>query len=298
MDEISSQEVIIAAQSLKNKRVSGHDVLPTEFWKAICREDTRACKLAVLLCNRVWQHVDVPEAWHNGLVTAIFKKGDESSCENYRPISPLEFGYKLFASILLRRLRGAGAEDRIWMTQMGFRNNRGTGDAIFVARRLIEHAWATHDGSLLLLSLDWAKASDSVAPGAPVKALQRCGIPMHFCRVVQAVYSHTRFQVRVDGQMSSTRCQEHGISQGCPLSPFLFSILMTVLLYDANMDLRSRGANAEVLSRENHRMLSKILQHRHIMLLKRVADLPSEDAMRKCVFQSDSFNLLGIQGSR
>ena len=44
---------------------------------------------------------------------------------------------------------------------MGFCGNRGTGDAIFVARRLMEHAWATHDGTLLLLSLDWARASDS-----------------------------------------------------------------------------------------------------------------------------------------
>ena len=134
------------------------------------------------------QEVDVPQAWHNGLVTAIFKKGDEGSCENYRPISLLAVGYKLFASILLRRLRRAGAEDRIWTTQMGFRSNRGTGDAILVARRLIEHAWATHDGSLLLLSLDWAKAFDSVAPGALVKTMQRFGIPTHFCRVVQTVF--------------------------------------------------------------------------------------------------------------
>ena len=37
-----------------------------------------------------------------------------------------------------------------WVVRWGFRSNRGTGDAIFVARRLIEHAWATHDGSLLL----------------------------------------------------------------------------------------------------------------------------------------------------
>ena len=60
----------------------------------------------------------------------------------------------------------------------------------------------------------------------------------------------------------------------------------------------SRVSNAEVLSRANHRMLSKILQYRQIMLLKRVADLPSEDVMRTCVFQSDSFNLPGVQGSR
>ena len=62
---------------------------------------------------------------------------------------------------------------------MGFRSNQGTVDAIFVARHLIEPAY-------LLLSLDWAKAFDSVAPGALVNALQRFGIPTHFCRVVQA----------------------------------------------------------------------------------------------------------------
>ena len=60
----------------------------------------------------------------------------------------------------------------------------------------------------------------------------------------------------------------------------------------------SRVSNAEVLSRPNHHMLSKILQYRQIMWLKRVADLPSEDVMRTCVLQTDSFNLLGVQGSR
>ena len=35
---------------------------------------------------------------------------------------------------------------------------------------------------------------------------------MHVCRVVHAVYSHGRFEVRVDGQMSSRRCHEHGVS--------------------------------------------------------------------------------------
>ena len=69
---------------------------------------------------------------------------------------------------------------------------------------------------------------------------KRFGIPTNFRRVVKTVYSYRGFQVRVDGQMSS-RCQEHGMAQSCPLSPFLFSLLMTVLLFDANMDLRSRG---------------------------------------------------------
>ena len=35
-----------------------------------------------------------------------------------------------------------------------------------------------------------------------------------------------------------------------------------------------------------------------IMLLKRAADLPSEDVMRTCVFQNDSCNLAGVQSRR
>ena len=40
--------------------------------------------------------------------------------------------------------------------------------------------------------------------------------------------------MRDAGHTSEPRPQHFGISQGCPLSPFLFSIVMTVLLFDAS----------------------------------------------------------------
>ena len=164
----------------------------------------------------------------------IFKTGDPASCENYRPISLLCIvGYKLFANILLERLRKAGAEKRLWPPQFGFRSGRGTGDALFIARREIERANRQKDGKTILLALDWAKAFDSVSPDALATALKRFGIPQELVQMISAIYTDRRFIIRDAGSTSTWHPQAFGISQGCPLSPFLFVILMGVLIKDA-----------------------------------------------------------------
>ena len=114
--DITGEEVIAAAKLLRRRKACGSDDLPPEFWKAICNTSSPACRWAVLLCNKIWRHADVPDAWHLAVVTAVFKKGDASKCDNYRPILLLAFGYKIFASVLLHWLRAAGAEARIWAT--------------------------------------------------------------------------------------------------------------------------------------------------------------------------------------
>ena len=72
----------------------------------------------------------------------------------------------VFASLILERLKLAGAEDRLTATQYGFRRKYGTVDAICAARRLIELAWAQRYGHSGLLALDWKKAFDSINPAA------------------------------------------------------------------------------------------------------------------------------------
>ena len=47
-------------------------------------------------------------------------------------------------------------------------------------------------------------------------------------------YTDARFRVCVQGSCSQQRGPETGISRRCPQSPFSFSMLMTVLLSDAN----------------------------------------------------------------
>ena len=230
---ITEVEVRRAAKRLKNNRACGLDNVPAEFWKALFCTAGPAATWATEFCKLCWEGKAVPESWHMSRVMAIFKKGDPAQCENYRPISLSTVGYKLFATVLLQRLKDAGAEGRIWPTQFGFKSNSGTSDALFLARRLIEEACESKGGSAVLLALDWAKAFDSLDPSALKRALVRFGIPRPFVDMVNGIYSDRRFVVQDGGARSSPHHQHFGICQGCPMSPFLFVMVMTVLIRDA-----------------------------------------------------------------
>ena len=106
-----------------------------------------------------------------------------------------------------------------------------------MARRVIEDAWGCRDGSAPLLALDWAKAFDSVSLDSLIEALRRFRIPADFQRMVVSIYSDQQFFVKEGGGVSEMHEQRSGISQGCPLSPLLFVIVMTVLMNDAKHQL-------------------------------------------------------------
>ena len=105
-------------------------------------------------------------------VTAIFKKGDSAQCANYRPISLLNLGYKVFAALVLNRLKDGNVDEYIWPTQFGFKTGCGTAEALFLARRVIDRAWMVNSGETVMLALDWAKAFDSISPAALRVCLQ------------------------------------------------------------------------------------------------------------------------------
>jgi hypothetical protein len=188
-----------------------------------------------------WERKKVPHFWKTARVAAIYKKKDPALPENYRPISLLAVGYKIYAAALLARLKAAGAEERVWPTQFGFRSKHGPADALFVARRILDQVSAQRDGAVTFLALDWSKAFDRVAPHSMAYALRRFGVPEPFVDMVSAIYADRAFVVRDGGHTSNEHVQAFGIAQGCPLSPFLFIILMTVLLTDAKAQLLEQG---------------------------------------------------------
>ena len=240
---ISLEELKKAVRQMKNNRASVQ--VPAEMLKALCDAGAIDADCWLLKIMRLcWDTKTTPAAWHIAQVIPVYKKGDPANCDNYRPISLLSVLYKLYASILLNRLKSAGAERRLWDSQFGFRSRRSTEDALFIARRRIEQAWASRDGHCFLLALDWRKAFDSIAPDRMLWALRRYGLNEPMLAAIKEIYTDRTFRVVDAGQESSNRLQLAGISQGCPLSPFLCVKVMTILMVDARDILSERAKKA------------------------------------------------------
>ena len=68
------------------------------------------------------------------LVT-FYKNGNVENAANYRPIAQLNTLYKIYASLIQKRIC-LGLDHRLWATQYGFRKCRSTSQPLFITRRL------------------------------------------------------------------------------------------------------------------------------------------------------------------
>ena len=73
---------------------------------------------------------------------------------------------------------------------------------------------------------------DSLMPGPMLDALRRFGLPAEFVNMIASIYDSRSFFVRDGKADSNTKSQHAGISQGCPLSPILFVITVSIVIAD------------------------------------------------------------------
>ena len=236
-------------RKLRQGKAAGGDAVPPDFWKALT-DDEDACLELLELCQHCWDKRALPPSWQCATVVLLFKKGDASLPQNYRPISLLPVGYKVLASLTHQRMIAGGTEARIRASQYGFRPGMGTADALMVVRRMIDAAHQSNNNPLVLVLLDWAKAFDRIKIKCMLSALTRFGLPREYVDMIHGIYSERSFLIHDHTGTSSLRRQESGIAQGCPLSPYLFIIMQTVMLHDVYRDVRLEEEPEFVVTRD------------------------------------------------
>ena len=166
---ISEEEIQEAITQLRVGKAPGADGISAELLKLGGAETIR---WLTSLFNSIWSSESIPSDWLNHLIVPLHKKGSRSECDNYRGIALLSIPGKVFARVLLNRIKPR-AEALLRENQSGFRKGRGCTDQLFSLRILMEKAREYHQ-PLYICFVDLRKAYDSVNRAALWSVLQHC----------------------------------------------------------------------------------------------------------------------------
>ena len=176
-------EISRAIKSLKTGKAAGPDGIPPEALKADTQTST---EMLYPLLNKVWEQEQVPEDWKKGHMVKLPKRGDMSSCNNWRGIMLLSIPGKVLTRIILER-RKTALDKKLRDEQAGFRQNRSCTDHIATMRIIIEQSleWQS---PLYSVFVDFQKAFDSIDRETIWKLMQHYGSPPKFITIIQLTY--------------------------------------------------------------------------------------------------------------
>ena len=80
--------------------------------------------------------------------------------------------------------------------------------------------------------LDCEKALNKVLHDKIPEALRRMNVLAKLINVIAELYKQPTFKVEMEGVESAWTKQTTGFCQGCPLSPYLFVVIMSCLFHD------------------------------------------------------------------
>ena len=81
----------------------------------------------------------------------------------------------------------------------------------------------------MIISLDAEKAFDKIQHPFMIKVLERSGIQGPYVNMIKAIYSKPVANIKVNGENLEAIPLKSGTRQSCPLSPYLFNIVLEVL---------------------------------------------------------------------
>lgn len=210
---------------LKNRKTPGPDGITNEMIKY---GGDSICKQLHMLFNKILECGRVPLEWKNSTTVPIYKKGDRKDLDNYRGITLLNTTMKLFTSIMRDWLQDC---IEIAEEQQGFRNNRGTTDAIFMIRQIREKA-IEYCRPAFICFIDLTKAFDRIKKQDVIDILGEEQVNTQVIRVIRDMYENTTTRIRTTEGMTEDIMIGEGIRQGDSISPLLFNLIMDRIIKD------------------------------------------------------------------
>lgn len=219
---ISKKELFDTIASMKHNKSPGLDGLPVEFYIVFWKDIS---DMLIDSFNFSLQNGLMSSSQRNGVITLIPKKDrDASYLKNFRPISLLTVDYKILAKTLANRVKKI-LSDLIHPDQSGFLKGRNIGNNVRLIIDIIEYTESEQIPGAILL-LDIQKAFDSVSHDFLCCVLRKFNFSNEFIDWIKVFYSGRKSYVSNYGNLTRPLNMERGIFQGCPISPYLFLLVI------------------------------------------------------------------------
>lgn len=220
--ELVLDELIVALRNTKKGKAPGADRISYEFY---AHAPLNFLKWVLVVLNEIFNNGFTPESFRTSIILPLHKKGDRSDASNYRGLSLLDTLYKLFTSILLKRLTAWAERYSILNEyQAGFRQGYSTVDNIFNLSSIAHIYIKSMKKRLYAFFVDLKAAFDTIPRQALFYKLYSIGISSKIINTIRQFYTNTKSAVW-NGEHTSEYFEVlHGVRQGCVLSPMLFSL--------------------------------------------------------------------------
>ena len=133
---ISEMEVKSVIQKLTRNKATGADNIPAEFIQTLGEKGIQAI---TRLMNRIYNTGIIPDDFLQTIFITVPKVQQAQECADFRTISLISHTSKILLHLINTRITPI-IERHLSNSQMGFRKGRGTKDAIFQFRTIIERS--------------------------------------------------------------------------------------------------------------------------------------------------------------
>jgi exonuclease III len=212
--------------NLKPKQCYGYDNIPVRI---LLDGIEFLLKPFHKLLNMIYNQRVIPDQWRTSRIIPLHKKGPKNKVENYRPISNLCAGSKVFERLILIKLTEFDQDIMFTKSQHGFRKQRSTITAGKELQSILAQAMDSGD-YVAVASLDLSAAFDVINVIELLRRLSNMGIPQDIVGLLSAWLQNRTAYVEIEASCSEFYEVNEGTVQGSVLGPILFNLYIRHLL--------------------------------------------------------------------